>query len=66
MTSIPMAVLPGRGTTHCLNVDSHHCAATNYMQYTAHQTVPYALDQREYLNPNNGQIVNASNRFNTV
>lgn len=41
-------------------------AATNYMQYTAHQTVLYALDQREYLNPNNGQIVNASNRYNQV
>lgn len=41
-------------------------AATNYMQYTAHQTVLYALDQREYSIQGTGQIVNASNRYNQV
>lgn len=38
-------------------------ASQNALDASAHQTVLYALDQKEYTNPYNGQTVAASNKF---
>lgn len=38
-------------------------ASQNALDASAHQTVLYALDQREFTNPNNGQTITASNRY---
>lgn len=38
-------------------------ASQNALDASAHQTVLYALDQKEYTNPYNGQTVTASNKY---
>lgn len=41
-------------------------AKENIMHAGAQQTINFALDQQQYVNPYNGQIINASNQFNRV
>ena len=48
-------------TDHAIAADRAHQAA---MDESAHQTVLYALDRQEFRNPNTGQVIEASNKFN--
>jgi hypothetical protein len=41
-------------------------AQEDAMDNSARQTVNFALDQQQYTNPYNGQIITASNQFNRV